>query len=105
MEPYKKFFQIRHGQYDNVIFLDTLFPGSYKQLLGLAFGDKRILSTSPDQQVSLHQIYHSTLYRICKARGESNNTKREVQSFQTSQKERLFSLLKQVSALVRVISH
>ena len=62
MEPYKKFFQVRHGQYDDVIFLDTLFPGSYKQLLGLAFGDKRIFSTIPDQKVYLHKIYDSTPY-------------------------------------------
>ena len=70
MKPYKKLFQVRHGQYDSVIFLDTLFPGSYKQLLGLAFGDKRILSTSPDQQVSLHKIYHSTPYRHRYLQGE-----------------------------------
>ena len=58
---HKKKFQVRHGEYDSIIFPDTFSPGSYKELLGLPRSDKRTLPTHPGIYPQ-NFIYHRTPY-------------------------------------------
>ena len=52
-----KNFQVKHGQYDSIIFPDTFSFGRFKYLLDLPLGDNMILLTQPG---IYPQVYHRT---------------------------------------------
>ena len=52
-----KNFQVKHGQCDSIIFIETFCFGSSKYLLDLSLGDNMVFLTGPGVY---EQIYHRT---------------------------------------------